>query len=577
MGQKGIKKISVLLLAVCCLFLAGMEEAFASSIDEQLEEVRVEGAAANMPDMSIYCYPQQPGLLDGVKVTYGGEELMVSQALPYAQTGAGSDYYMLLDVSASLSQEYFAGMKQSILDFWQHMAPQDKITLITFGDQVQVVFQDKTVADDISEAVNALTNTDQSTCMFEAIDKAAKLADAKQEAGVRKIAVAFTDGEDFSENTSTKEEALATLKEKMIPLYAMAAKQEKQGGENPYLDSMGAFVRESGGLMEVFEAGTAVAGLQKLHQIFGEAFVIPARAKTNMVDYQKKPLAITFSSGKAKTLEYNVSYYQEDSQPPVASVKKYSKFALKVTFSEPVRGADQLSAYEIKWEGERITDGFMVRYTNGNAAVVITFEDELKNGKYEIKFHGVTDDSMEANVLDKRCSVKVKDGWKPGVKDYLSQYQVYIAGAAILLVGLAAWAIGWQMVKKRKGIVMVEGKAVLKSNLEKKHHVEVKKREVPRRQVQFCLEGMVGGRRDITVDIVQSIIVGRSRSCDVSIEDEKMSRQHFAITDRGGVFFIEDLHTTNGTIVNGQRIAVPRQLASGDRIQVGDVAMTVRW
>ena len=216
MGQKGIKKISVLLLAVCCLFLVGMEEAFASSIDEQLEEVRVEGAAANMPDMSIYCYPQQPGLLDGVKVTYGGEELMVSQALPYAQTGAGSDYYMLLDVSASLSQEYFAGMKQSILDFWQHMAPQDKITLITFGDQVQVVFQDKTVADDISEAVNALTNTDQSTCMFEAIDKAAKLADTKQEAGIRKIAVAFTDGEDFSENTSTKEEALATLKEKMI-------------------------------------------------------------------------------------------------------------------------------------------------------------------------------------------------------------------------------------------------------------------------------------------------------------------------------------------------------------------------
>lgn len=577
MGQKGIKKISVLLLAVCCLFLVGMEEAFASSIDEQLEEVRVEGAAANMPDMSIYCYPQQPGLLDGVKVTYGGEELMVSQALPYAQTGAGSDYYMLLDVSASLSQEYFAGMKQSILDFWQHMAPQDKITLITFGDQVQVVFQDKTVADDISETVNALTNTDQSTCMFEAIDKAAKLADTKQEAGIRKIAVAFTDGEDFSENTSTKEEALATLKEKMIPLYAMAAKQEKQGGENPYLDSMGAFVRESGGLMEVFDAGTAVAGLQRLHQIFGEAFVIPARAKNNMVDYQKKPLAITFSSGKAKTLEYNVSYYQEDSQPPVASVKKYSKFALKVTFSEPVRGADQLSAYEIKWEDERITDGFMVRYTNGNAAVVITFEDELKNGKYEIKFHGVTDDSMEANVLDKRCSVKVKDGWKPGVKDYLSQYQVYIAGAVILAVGLAAWAIGWQMVKKRKGIVMVEGKAVLKSNLEKKHHVEVKKREVPRRQVQFCLEGMVGGRRDITVDIVQSIIVGRSRSCDVSIEDEKMSRQHFAITDRGGVFFIEDLHTTNGTIVNGQRIAVPRQLASGDRIQVGDVAMTVRW
>ena len=56
-----------------------------------------------------------------------------------------------------------------------------------------------------------------------------------------------------------------------------------------------------------------------------------------------------------------------------------------------------------------------------------------------------------------------------------------------------------------------------------------------------------------------------------------MSRQHFAITEREGMFWIEDLNTTNGTAVNGQRLAAPRMLAKGDRIEAGDIAMTVRW
>ena len=457
------------------------------------------------------------------------------------------------------------------------MGAKDKLSLITFGDAVTVVFQGQTAADDISGAVNGLQNTDQTTCLFEAIEKTAKLADTKEEAGVRKVALAMTDGEDFSENTSTKEEALATLKEKMIPLYAMAAKEDKQGGENPYLDSMGAFVRESGGIMEVFDAGSAVLKMQGLHQTFQEAFMIPARARTNVVNHKKKALTVTFSDGKAKTSDFIASYYQEDTDPPVASIKQNSKHSLKINFSEPVKGANKVDAYEIKHEDARITDGYMVRYDKEKATAVLTFEEDLLKGKYEIKFRGITDDSMEKNELEKRCSIKVKKGRKLGVSDYLEQYQVFLAGAVILIVLLSAGAILWHRVKKQKGIVTIEGRAVLQSNVERKHHVQVQKKQIPRRQIQFCLEGVQGTGRQLTVDIAGSIIVGRSGNCDVSIEDDRMSRQHFAIAESNGMFTIEDLHTTNGTWVNGRKISGQSPLAPGDRIQAGDIAMTVRW
>lgn len=530
------------------------------------------------PDMHIYCYSQKPELFHTPKISYGGEVLSVIESRPYAQSESGCCYYMLLDISGSLEEAYFSRMKECVLDFWQRMQPQDRLSLITFGDAVQVVFQDQRTTDDISEAVQALTNHDQTTRLFEAIHKTAELADTRENAMTRKIAVVFTDGEDFSENTSTQAEALAVLKEKRIPLYAMAAKEIYHGSENAFLDGMGEFVRDSGGIMEIFDTENALLKMQGMQELFGQAYVIQAKAKTNVIDYQMKPLSITYSNEKTDTIEYLASYYKGDAQAPNASMEKTSDCTFQVTFSEPVRYADTNSAYEIRHDGRLVTDGYMVRYedTGDTAFAELTFQEELKNGTYEMEFSGITDDSMEENPLTDRCSLTVEDGISPGVRDYLAKYQAWIAAAVTLTVLLAAAAIFWFSVKKRKGIVTVEGKAVLQSNMERKHHVAVHKQTAPKRELQLGFDGALSGKQ-LTVDVVSSIVIGRSQICDVSIEDEKMSRQHCMIHDREGAFYIEDLHTTNGTMVNGKRIAALTRLGVGDKIKVGDITMTVRW
>lgn len=66
--------------------------------------------------------------------------------------------------------------------------------------------------------------------------------------------------------------------------------------------------------------------------------------------------------------------------------------------------------------------------------------------------------------------------------------------------------------------------------------------------------------------------LGRLATCDVTIDDRTVSREHAALVRRGGEWWIVDLGSTNGTMVNGTR-AAEQPLNPGDRIQLGEVEL----
>ena len=63
-------------------------------------------------------------------------------------------------------------------------------------------------------------------------------------------------------------------------------------------------------------------------------------------------------------------------------------------------------------------------------------------------------------------------------------------------------------------------------------------------------------------------VVGRSPRCDYVLEDPNVSRRHFELQLRGGDWYLVDLESTNGVIVNGRRVTSSR-LTPGDEIVVG--------
>ncbi|MEI6092485.1 MAG: FHA domain-containing protein, partial [bacterium] len=50
------------------------------------------------------------------------------------------------------------------------------------------------------------------------------------------------------------------------------------------------------------------------------------------------------------------------------------------------------------------------------------------------------------------------------------------------------------------------------------------------------------------------VIVGRSDQADISIEDDKLSRNHFMLVKSGDKYEIKDLNSSNGIIVNGKKV-----------------------
>jgi len=73
--------------------------------------------------------------------------------------------------------------------------------------------------------------------------------------------------------------------------------------------------------------------------------------------------------------------------------------------------------------------------------------------------------------------------------------------------------------------------------------------------------------------LVGETTIGRASGCAVSIDDSRVSKIHARVFTDGSRWLIEDLGSTNGTSVNGERIDMPRVLGSGDAIQVGEVVM----
>lgn len=71
------------------------------------------------------------------------------------------------------------------------------------------------------------------------------------------------------------------------------------------------------------------------------------------------------------------------------------------------------------------------------------------------------------------------------------------------------------------------------------------------------------------------IMMGRDVTNDIVIGDAEMSRQHARLTRTPGGYVIEDLGSTNGSFVNGERLMAPRVLNPGDLVGMGEtVTMT---
>jgi FHA domain len=79
--------------------------------------------------------------------------------------------------------------------------------------------------------------------------------------------------------------------------------------------------------------------------------------------------------------------------------------------------------------------------------------------------------------------------------------------------------------------------------------------------------GLAEGER---FDLIGGLSIGRSKEADVQINDRYASSLHARVFSREGRFYVEDMNSTNGTLLNGATLQGEADLVDRDNIQIGD-------
>jgi hypothetical protein len=70
--------------------------------------------------------------------------------------------------------------------------------------------------------------------------------------------------------------------------------------------------------------------------------------------------------------------------------------------------------------------------------------------------------------------------------------------------------------------------------------------------------------------------VGRAPSSTITVDDTYVSQQHARFFSRDGVWFVEDLDSTNGTYLNDRRLSQPAEVHAGDVVRLGKTVLELR-
>ena len=95
--------------------------------------------------------------------------------------------------------------------------------------------------------------------------------------------------------------------------------------------------------------------------------------------------------------------------------------------------------------------------------------------------------------------------------------------------------------------------------------------DAPRGAEAWLVAERGGGlEADRRFDLIGGLSIGRSKESDVRIEDRYASGIHARLFERGGRHFVEDMNSTNGTLLNGATLKGEAELLDGDSVQIGD-------
>ena len=98
--------------------------------------------------------------------------------------------------------------------------------------------------------------------------------------------------------------------------------------------------------------------------------------------------------------------------------------------------------------------------------------------------------------------------------------------------------------------------------------------DAPESEDAFLVVETGGGlKKGERFDLFGGVSLGRSPDADIRLDDRYASGIHARVFNRGGAYYVEDMNSTNGTLLNSQELHGEAELVDGDTIRIGDTEL----
>lgn len=538
-----------------------------------------EQAIGKAPNADVYMTGSKMGLSAQVSGTM--EEIdftLDGEIKTFEESGKGISYIILMDNSASVNEAQFAESKEQLKNLRKSLKEGDEMTLYTVGTndaggEKTLIFtrtvsgkdkKDKKSDCGQIDQIGYMSGADSKTVLYRSLNQILKEQTSPK---IRTIVLLITDGEDDSQgkdmdNVST----VKTVQEASVPVYGILLNrkpskiltQEEWEEKTSYTRNEILAEKNCRGYycdcsVDATEESVkqAFEDLQRIWQ--QETYAVPLRAPTNRT-VGKGLLKLTADNTAVEPVPVDYSDYEEDADAPEIAGTVEESGSNSITFSIQDKNGinlsdvNETSNYIIQSAAEEDGKIWTVESVSASSkgsevSVTLTVTEDFYNDDYTLRCSNIRDKSQDQNKMETEVEFAVENGVNARTAAVKSALQAYWWIGLILLVVLIGMVLIIAVRKRKVEVVQVDPDELKKA---------------VSRKVRLTITDRAGVIKDVEWDVEGSLFIGRSDICNISFDDERLSKQHFVIEVNKMGCYIEDLESTNGTFVNGVKIEIGR-------------------
>lgn len=451
---------------------------------------------------------------ENFNISVNGKSVDSLNVITYKESGKGLNIMLCLDLSGTMSGKPLQTMKDAVLKFLDEMRNVDKLAIIGFADDYDLISDFSSDKQYLKNRVKSLTTRGTKTALYYATYQGlVKLRDLKDQAG--KILLVIGDGKDESVASSyTIDDVINLAKNEGIPIFSIGySKIDKS-----YLQTLEKMSEQTGGK---FYNSPTDSDLEK---------------------------------------QYNKLYEQ------ILNIYILSYLVVGL----PGDGSEYNNVITVNYRNQKKTVSNKFISPAGVPAynkVIATKKDSLSDKIYYFIAAGVLILGVVAFIIIK--SRRKKKETTSEFESSINQKEAQVQETSIPISNQQQMETSTPS-KNVDSSPQDDIETVVESS---KDREDIEERTIIVRSgsaTTLTLEVLTGNFAGKTFHIkAQNATIGRQEDNDIVIKEDNISRKHAKIIYANGEFYIEDLNSSNGTYINGVKITNPVKINNYDTFKFG--------